>query len=86
MYLTPPGPVPPEGFAGALDSWHYHTNLCFVGTSVFGNATAESCAARGGRFRPQTGWMLHVWLYLESPDGLFSAENPLLLQGRSGGL
>ena len=85
MYLTPPGPNPPEGFAGPLDVWHYHTNLCFVGRVVVGRTSAEDCAARGGRFRARTGWMLHVWLYLDSPNGLFSAENPLL-QERVGGL
>ncbi|MGD9894993.1 MAG: hypothetical protein AB7R89_09530 [Dehalococcoidia bacterium] len=70
---------PPEGFAGPLDAWHYHTNLCFGGQRVrSAGATAEQCRQAGGRFVQNTGWMAHLWLYLESPEGLFAHQNSLL--------
>jgi hypothetical protein len=71
--------APPEGFAGPLDVWHYHTNLCHVGQRVrSAGGTAEQCRQAGGRFVSNTGWMAHLWLYLESPEGLFAHRNSLL--------
>jgi hypothetical protein len=71
--------TPPEGFAGPLDVWHYHTNLCFSAQRVrSAGATAEQCRQAGGRFVKNTGWMAHLWLYLESPEGLFAHQNSLL--------
>ena len=71
--------TPPEGFAGPLDIWHYHTDLCFSGQRVISaQMTAEQCRQAGGRFTRNTGWMAHLWLYLESPEGLFAHQNSLL--------
>jgi hypothetical protein len=71
--------TPPEGFAGPLDVWHYHTDLCFRGRSVVSaQMSAAQCSASGGRFIQNTGWMTHVWLYEESPEGLFSHQNSRL--------
>ena len=71
--------TPPEGFAGPLDVWHYHTGLCFRGQSVISSQlSAEQCRQAGGRFMQNTGWMAHLWLYLESPEGLFAHQNSLL--------
>ena len=70
---------PPEGFAGPLDVWHYHTNLCFSGQRVISaKMSADECRGAGGRFVANTGWMAHLWLYLESPEGLFAHQNSLL--------
>ena len=71
--------TPPEGFAGPLDVWHYHTNLCFSGQRVISAAmTTDQCRQAGGRFVANTGWMAHLWLYLESPEGVFAHQNSLL--------
>jgi hypothetical protein len=71
--------APPDGFAGPLDAWHYHTDLCFSGQRVISaTMTAEQCRQAGGRFARNTGWMAHLWLYLESPEGLFAHQNSLL--------
>jgi hypothetical protein len=70
---------PPAGFAGPLDVWHYHTNLCFRGQRVISaQMSAADCATAGGRFTQNTGWMTHLWLYEESPEGLFAHENSRL--------
>lgn len=71
--------TPPAGFAGPLDAWHYHTNLCFSAQRVrSAGATGEQCRQAGGRFVKNTGWMAHLWLYMESPEGLFAQQNSLL--------
>ena len=71
--------TPPEGFAGPLDVWHYHTDLCFSAQRVrSAGGTAEQCRQAGGRFVKNTGWMAHLWLYKESPEGLFAHQNSLL--------
>lgn len=69
----------PAGFAGPLDVWHYHQNLCFTAGPVVSVADAASCRAKGGLHAPQTPWMLHVWLAKDSPEGIFSDENSLVI-------
>jgi hypothetical protein len=71
--------APPEGFAGPLDVWHYHTNLCFASQRVISaQMDAEQCRQASGRFVKNTGWMAHLWLYSESPEGLFAHQNSTL--------
>jgi hypothetical protein len=79
----------PEGFAGANDVWHYHEDLCLKYTAgaidaPYGldhSATAQQCAAAGGRLLRQTQWMVHVWSVpgWESRQGLFGEVNPALM-------
>ncbi|MEZ5217257.1 MAG: plastocyanin/azurin family copper-binding protein [Ilumatobacteraceae bacterium] len=71
----------PEAFAGPLDNWHIHFNLCrgaAEGRDSFG--TAEQCRARGGSYSPALGWMIHAWVDPEHDNqlGVFSMWNPLL--------
>lgn len=85
-FLVPPGvggatqDSPPAGFAGDLDAWHAHTGLCLVGLrSASEGETADSCAAKGGRFTADLRWMMHVWVVpeaTENPDGVFAYLNP----------
>lgn len=78
---------PPEGFAGDLDQWHFHTSTCIVFTpdgidTPFGadlsGVTQEMCEAEGGTLIAFTGYMVHVWTVpgYESPEGVFSDLNP----------
>lgn len=69
----------PEGFAGPLDVWHYHTSLCFRGQRVISSTLdTAGCATAGGRFVKNTGWQMHLWMYQEGPEGLFAHNNSLL--------
>jgi hypothetical protein len=68
--------VQPEGFAGPLDGWHYHKNLCFRGGSVSIATSEDQCV--GGAYVERTQWLLHVWLYKDSPEGMFSHQNSLV--------
>jgi len=83
-FLVPPsiiGDDHPEAFAGPLDNWHIHYNLCrgnAQGRDTF--VPRSACEAGGGNFSPALGWMLHAWV---DPDhdnqlGVFSMWNPTI--------
>jgi hypothetical protein len=84
-YLQIPGiggvtrTVEPAGFASGLDLWHAHVGLCLVGLSGASEGeTAESCAAKGGRFTADLRWMMHLWVSpetTENPDGVMAYLN-----------
>jgi hypothetical protein len=44
------------------------------------DVTSAQCAAAGGNFMAITTWMVHAWVVpgWESPQGVFSHENPNL--------
>jgi hypothetical protein len=66
-------------FPKALASWHRHNNVCVLSdNSASVDLTASQCAARGGRFTPETSWMVHAWIWKDSPAGVFSPTNPLV--------
>jgi hypothetical protein len=78
----------PEGFAGPNDHWHRHSSVCTkfgngqieVPFPVDADVTQAQCTAVGGRFMSITGYMVHAWVVpgWESPQGVFSHENPNL--------
>jgi len=64
-------------FPKSLASWHRHANLCvFPDRSVRGNLSENDCVAQGGRFNALTQWMVHAWIWKDSPTGVFSPNNP----------
>ncbi|MEX2236774.1 MAG: hypothetical protein WEB00_04450 [Dehalococcoidia bacterium] len=70
--------VTPDGFAGPLDTWHYHTNLCFGAWGVRLAEDEADCSRSAGFYVARTGWLCHFWLYKDSPEGMFSHENSLV--------
>ena len=94
-YLQTPGVGPvsrdyaPEGFAGKLDYWHGHKNVCLP-FETEGGSEAD-CIAQGGRFVTDTRWMMHAWVVPaagDNPDGVFAYLNSDLQarqQAASGG-
>ena len=67
----------PEGFAGALDNWHVHYSLCLGrAASVTGSATPEECREQGGTWKASFGWMIHTYVWVDNPLGVFSMWNP----------
>ena len=53
----------PETFAGPLDNWHIHYNLCrgnAQGRDTF--IPKSECEAAGGNFSAALGWMIHAWV------------------------
>jgi len=61
--------------------FHYHSGLCVKGALVIGgdNSDKTKCEASGGKVMGKTGFMGHYWLdNCNSPDGVFSANNPRL--------
>jgi hypothetical protein len=77
------GPVGPDGqpaaapFPPALAAWHKHYNIClFADNSVEMHGKETDCEQRGGRFISESPWMLHAWIWKDSPAGVFSQTNP----------
>jgi len=61
-------------FPNALASWHKHNNVCVLpDSSASGELTEAQCTARGGRFTAETSWMVHAWIWKDSPAGVFRA-------------
>jgi hypothetical protein len=66
-------------FPKALASWHKHNNVCVLpDKSASVELTEAQCTTRGGRFTAETSWMVHVWIWKDSPAGVFSPTNPLV--------
>ena len=71
MFLAEQATEEPPSYFGPLDSWHYHTNLCFRdGRST---TVANAAACPGGAFVARTNWQLHVWT-LDGATGAFSHD------------
>jgi hypothetical protein len=66
-------------FPKGLASWHKHNNVCVLpDNNASVDLTAPQCTARGGRFSAETSWMVHAWIWKDSPAGVFSPTNPLV--------
>jgi hypothetical protein len=88
MYMAVGTQGEPQGFAGANDHWHFHTNTCVVFAdgkvqSPLGadrSATQEQCSKFGGTLIENTGYMVHLWNVpgYENPDGMFGNLTPAI--------
>jgi hypothetical protein len=64
-------------FPKSLASWHRHSDLCVLpDRSVKSQLNAEQCQAQGGKFTALTQWMVHAWIWKDSPTGVFAPTNP----------
>jgi hypothetical protein len=80
-FILPPaviGNAHPEAFAGPLDNWHIHYNLCrgnAQGRDTF--VPRSECEAAGGSFAAALGWMIHAWVepLHDNPLGVFAMWN-----------
>jgi hypothetical protein len=64
-------------FPKSLANWHRHENLCVLANnSVKADLSAEQCGAEDGHFTAETQWMVHAWIWKDSPTGVFSPTNP----------
>ncbi len=71
------GQPPDSPFPKSLASWHRHANICVLADrSVKSSLTADQCASQGGNFTAETQWMIHAWIWKDSPAGVFSPTNP----------
>lgn len=68
-------------YFGPLAEWHEHDfrHPCLTtrpwGHPLTLDSTEADCRAAGYVFIPPKFWMLHVWLFRYSPEGIFSHEN-----------
>ncbi len=76
-YSLPAGDTSPVGFPGGDDVWHFHTNLCFLLTGdVTITPNSAACKAKHGVFQVRTAWLLHAWIWVTNPKGVFTESNP----------
>ena len=78
--------VAPEGpdgqplnspFPKSLATWHRHENICVLPDHTTSTRLTEAqCREQNGRFTAETQWMVHAWIWKESPLGVFSPTNP----------
>jgi glucose/arabinose dehydrogenase len=70
--------IPPDGFDGGDDAWHYHSALCIwnAGNSVEEDVPQADCQARSQAiWIEKAGWLLHLWNYHLNPTGRFVEIN-----------
>lgn len=61
----------------ALAAWHRHENICVLpDRSTPPGLNEDQCKAQGGHFTAETQWMVHAWIWKDSPLGVFSPTNP----------
>jgi hypothetical protein len=66
-------------FPKALAPCHKHNNVCVLpDNSASVDLTESQCTSRGGRFTAETSWMVHAWIWKDSPAGVFSPTNPVV--------
>jgi hypothetical protein len=64
-------------FPKALAQWHRHANICVLADrSAHTDLSESQCAAEGGHFTAETQWMIHAWIWKDSPTGVFAPTNP----------
>jgi hypothetical protein len=68
------GEVPPEGFTGSYDVWHWHEGWCFTLQGAR-KSDGSDCAPPIEFYAARTGFMVHVWS-VENPLGVFSHAHP----------
>ena len=80
-FIIPPsviGSTHPDTFAGPLDNWHIHYNLCRGNNQGRDTFLPQSeCEAAGGNFSAALGWMIHAWVDPEHDNqlGVFGMWN-----------
>ena len=74
--LNMAGPDHPDAFAGPLDNWHIHYELCTNTERTSRSSTEQECREEGGTWVPVYGWMIHAWVWVDNPLGVFNMWNP----------
>jgi hypothetical protein len=76
-------PAGPDGqpttapFPKSLAMWHRHENICVLpDRTTSTRLSQDQCRERGGHFTEETQWMVHAWIWKDSPLGVFSPTNP----------
>ena len=70
------GPDHPETFVGPLDNWHVHYELCTGPRFQSRSSSEEECKQDAGNWVPSYGWMIHAWVWVDNPLGVFTMWNP----------
>lgn len=71
-------------FPKSLAHWHRHTSICMLPGLPNPHISESECREKGGHFVAEAPWMLHAWIWKDSPLGVFSTENPAIGPGLTG--
>jgi hypothetical protein len=68
-------------FPKPLAVWHKHKNVCVLPDpdhklNHTTKLTEEQCQQQGGHYSKE--WMIHAWIWKDSPRGVFSPRNPVV--------
>lgn len=79
-------PAGPDGqplnapFPKSLAVWHRHENICVLpDRSTPHGLSEQQCVEKGGHFTGETQWMVHAWIWKDSPQGVFSPKNSTVM-------
>ena len=76
----PDGQPVTSPFPKSLAVWHRHENICVLPDRSTPMGLSEGqCREKGGQFTAETQWMVHAWIWKDSPLGVFSPTNPAVL-------
>ena len=81
MYTAPASDTPAqlaEILPSTIVSWHQHLGMCYTATRVMTGQTPAICSSLGGTFAAKSQWMVHAWIYIANPTGMFSIKNPAI--------
>lgn len=73
------GDETPPPYFSPIAAWHFH-EYAPPGICIWNNGTTNIydeafCKSAGGTFWQESPWMLHAWVFRESPEGVFSLLN-----------
>ncbi|HSU13981.1 hypothetical protein [Longimicrobium sp.] len=89
VYRRPGDPVP-AGFAGSADAWHTHDIAHLADAATEDRPLLHGIVRRrirNGRVGPEGRTLLtmvHAWVWLDNPDGMFAQEHRALPYLRAG--
>jgi len=72
----PDGQPTDAPFPKSLASWHRHEGICMLPDRSTPPLRESECRHHGGIFTAETDWMIHAWIWKDSPTGVFSPTNP----------
>lgn len=79
MYTAPATDTPAQLaqiLLSTIVSWHQHMDICYLARGVRTGVAQAACESQGGTWAAKSQWMVHAWIFLANPDGMFAIKNP----------
>ena len=79
MYTAPASDTPAQLaqiLPSTIVSWHQHMDICYLAQGVRTGVTQAACQSQSGTWAAKSQWMVHAWIFLANPSGMFAIKNP----------